>query len=143
MDAFAGSMEGQQSNRCRIISFFNTSLRRIGMRRLLALFVLAVAIGRRAPAQTAVPEPKGLTYSRYADGLYARRAFSTPSPKGDYTVEVWRFSVPPHTKSALVVLPGAAALVVRLGAVTVIGGNKEQPLRLGQSLLVPEGERVI
>ena len=112
--------------------------------RLLFVFVLVITFCRGiAPAQqTVAAEPKDSTYTRYADGLWGRRVFVTASPKNDYQVEVWRFSVPPRTKSAEVVLSGAAALVVHLGSVTVVRDNKRQTLRLGESLLLADGERV-
>lgn len=121
-------------------------MRRAGVvGRLLAVLVLATVFGRHdAPAQTraVTPDKEGGTYRRYAEGLFARRVFSTPSPNRDYVVEVWRFSVPPATRSETVVLPGAAAMVVRLGGVVVVTGEKRQSLTLGGSLLLPEGEKV-
>lgn len=125
--------------------------RREVLGRVLAVLVLAAVFSRGdSPAQTpptarataVTPDPAGRLYTRYADGLFARRVFATPSPDRDYVVEVWRFSVPPATKSAQVVLPGAAALVVQLGAVVVTTANQQKQLRLGDSLLLPEGERV-
>ena len=121
-------------------------MRRAGVvGRLLAVFVLVASLGpHEAPAQPrpVKPDSEGGTYKRYAEGLFARRVFSTPSPNRDYVVEVWRFSVPPATRSETVVLPGAAAMVVRLGRVIVVTGEKRQALTLGGSMLLPEGEKV-
>lgn len=109
---------------------------------LVASGVLAATLVLRAQTRTAAVPSRTDTYERYAEGLYARRLFSAPSPGRDYAVEVWRFSVPPRTRSAEIVLPGAAAITVHLGAVSVLGSGKQQELRLGGSLLLEEGERV-
>jgi hypothetical protein len=111
---------------------------------LLSLGVLTVVLGLRAQTapQAAVPSEKN-QYRRYAEGVYARQVFVAPSPNGDYVVEIWRFSIPPNTKSEEIVLPGAAAVVVHLGSVAVSrSGGKREDLRLGGSLLLEDGERI-
>jgi hypothetical protein len=110
---------------------------------LLSLGVLTVVLGLRAQTRPQEPVPgEKNQYRRYAEGVYARQVFAAPSPRGDYVVEVWRFSIPPNTKSEEIVLPGAAAIVVHLGSVAVAHGNKPEDLRLGGSLILQEGERV-
>ena len=109
---------------------------------LLALAVLAVTFVLRAQTQTTTVAKEENLYRPYAEGLYARRVFSTPSPNRDYAVEVWRFSVPPNTRSAEIVFPGAAAVTVYLGNVHVVSRGRQQTLRLGDSLLLQERERV-
>jgi len=109
---------------------------------LIALAVLAVTFVLRAQTRSAAIPREDNMYRPYAAGLYARRVFSTPSPNRDYTVEVWRFSVPPNTRSAEIVLPGAATVTVYLGNVVVVSSGKQQALGLGGSVVLQEGERV-
>ncbi len=111
---------------------------------LLSVGVLAVVFGLRAQtAPRAAAASEENHYRRYAEGIYGRQLFAAPSPNRDYVVEVWRFSIPPHTRSEEIVLPGAAAVIVHLGSVDVArNGGQQEALGLGGSVLLHDGERV-
>ena len=89
-----------------------------------------------APPATAVAPPPG--YRQLVPGLLARSRFSTDATNGR-RVELWDLLVGPNGRSAATTLPGGAVLEVRGGAGRIVIADKEQELRSGATLSLPEG----
>lgn len=79
-------------------------------------------------------------YERYVEGLFARRVFATTDADSEYAVEVWGLLVGPHTETAPFTFRGATVLIARSGRGVVTIGDVSRDLKLGTSVLVPEGE---
>lgn len=110
-----------------------------------SLFV-AVALGAAvvlsagdAVAQAAQRQiPSTPTYQQLVPGLLARARFVADAT-ADRRVELWDLLVGPGMRSAAATLPGGAVLEVRGGSGRIIIGGREQELRAGATLPIPDG----
>jgi mannose-6-phosphate isomerase-like protein (cupin superfamily) len=88
------------------------------------------AAERQTPAEPA--------YRQLVPGLLARTRFVAPT-NGDRRVELWDLLVGPGKRSGPATLPGGAVLEVRGGSGRITVGDKDQELRTGATLAVPDG----
>ena len=89
---------------------------------------------RPAERPTAAPP----AYRQLVPGLLARTRFVAPT-SADRRVELWDLLVGPGKRSAPATLPGGAVLEVRGGSGRITVGDKDQELRTGATLAVPDG----
>jgi len=99
-----------------------------------ALLMVSLAAGAQVTAPAAVAPP---AYRQLVPGLLARSRFTTDAT-GNRRVELWDLLVGPGLRSGAAMLPGAAVLEVRGGTGRIVIAGKEQDLRSGTTLTVPE-----
>ena len=126
----------------------SAAVARVSYRSLLAVAVLgAVALlpVRLAGAQvtrqpTAAQRPPAAPpqFRQLVPGLLVRTRVAAAAP-ANRRAELWDLLVGPGKRSAPVTLPGGAVIEVRGGSGRIAIGGREQELRSGTTLAIPDG----
>jgi quercetin dioxygenase-like cupin family protein len=99
---------------------------------------VALSAGDAAAQAAQRPIPSTPTYRQLVPGLLARTRFVADATS-NRRVELWDLLAGPGMRSAAATLPGSAVLEVRGGSGRIILGGKEQELRAGATLSIPDG----
>jgi hypothetical protein len=101
---------------------------------LLPLRATAAQVTGAAPQ----PRPAAPTYRQLVPGLLVRARIAADAP-ANRRVELWDLLVGPGKRSDSVTFPGGVVLEVRGGRGRIIIAGREQELRPGSTLSIPDG----
>jgi hypothetical protein len=99
---------------------------------------VVLSAGDAAAQAVQQPIPSTPSYQQLVPGLLARVRFIEDTT-ADRRVELWDLLVGPGLRSVAATLPGGAVLEVRGGSGRITIGDREQELRAGATLSIPDG----